>query len=264
MLRNSPGPDWGRRISLGLVPSIAWIAISVFAIRTLRNYAKIPGAVPYEDADTRLGYLFFGHMVLATNLLFILGLQYRGHSMWRLVYSFFPGAGSIRAVARLVIVMALPVAIGLGAGVQYCARLIASGTTRFSRSYLAATMLILIAFGFCEQFNDNDGRYYSIAAENGRLARLAAKLPANCASFYVAAGARGPANPDSFQSQNYMHDAMLVSIVRGIPTLNGRSGKNPPGWSLRDVRAPDYERNVARWIRDNNIQGNVCRLEIDI
>jgi hypothetical protein len=264
ILRTSPGPDWGRRISLGLVPSIAWIAISVFAIRTLRKYAKISGAVPYVDADTRFGYLFFGHMVLATNLLFILGLQYRGHSTWRLVYSFFPGAGSIRAVARLVIVMALPVAIGLGAGVQCCARMIASGTTRFSRCYSAAAVFSLFAFGFCEQFNNSDGRYYSISAENGRLARLAAKLPADCASFYVAAGPRAPANLPSFQNQNYMHDAMLVSILRGIPTLNGRSGKNPPGWSLRDVRGSDYEGNVAQWIRDNDIQGNVCRLEIDV
>jgi len=60
-----------------------------------------------------------------------------------------------------------------------------------------------------------------------------------------------------------MHDAMLVSVTTHVPTVNGRSGKNPPGWSLRDITAPDYEANVRQWLERNNVAGKVCRLEIN-
>jgi len=52
-------------------------------------------------------------------------------------------------------------------------------------------------------------------------------------------------------------------VKRHVPTLNGRSGKNPPDWSLRDVDSADYEQNVARWIRRYQLTGKVCRLALE-
>ena len=263
--KGSAGPDWGRRIGVGLIPSAAWIAISIFGIWIIKKHAK--SAAPTNSAEvneqrwSHLGYLFFGLMILATNFLVFLGLQYQGHSLWKFVYFFFPGARSIRAVARFVIVLALPMAIAFAFAVQQGMQSIARGTNGVARVGLATAMFILITFGLFEQFNSGDGQYYSISAENIRLEKLAAKLPENCSSFYVAAG--GKDNQDGFQNQNYMHDAMFVSLLRHVPTLNGRSGRNPPGWSLRDVRAPEYGENVRRWIERHKVEGDVCRLEID-
>jgi hypothetical protein len=48
-----------------------------------------------------------------------------------------------------------------------------------------------------------------------------------------------------------------------VPTLNGRSGKSPPGWGLSDIRAPDYEREVQKWVASHNLDRGICRLEID-
>ena len=95
------------------------------------------------------------------------------------------------------------------------------------------------------------------------LEKLAAKLPENCSAFYVAAAAPGNSNREDFRDQNYMHDAMLISIRRHVPTLNGRSGKTPPNWSLRNVTAPEYEESVGQWIKRHKVEGNVCRLEIE-
>jgi hypothetical protein len=132
-----------------------------------------------------------------------------------------------------------------------------------TRAWLITATVLVISFGLLEQFNSEDGQYYSISAENARLEKLAGKLPDKCSSFYVATAPAVPAEQDSFQNQNYMHDAMLVSILRGVPTLNGRSGKNPPDWSLRNVRAPEYEENVRRWIARHSITGTVCRLVVE-
>jgi len=154
-------------------------------------------------------------------------------------------------------------AIAFAFAVQYGMQGVTRRKNGVARVCLAAAMLILITFGLFEQLNSGDGQYYSISAENARLEKLAAKLPENCSAFYVAAGALGNNNQEDFGDQNYMHDAMLVSIRRHVPTLNGRSGKIPPGWSLRNVRAPEYEQNVSHWIEQHKLEGNVCRLEID-
>jgi hypothetical protein len=264
--QGSAGPDWGRRVGIGLVPSLAWIGLSVFALWIVKNYSKKAATANNPKMDHRgwahIGYLFFALMVLASNLLVILALQYHGHSLWKFVYWSFPGARSIRAVARYIIVLALPMAIAFTFAVQYGMARISAQKNALTRLGLTAAMLALIIFGLFEQLNGGEGQF-SISAENGRLEKLAAKLPEDCASFYVAAGAGSNRNQDSFRNQNYMHDAMLVSILRGVPTLNGRSGRNPRGWALRNVSAPAYDENVKQWVKRHHIEGNVCRLVID-
>jgi hypothetical protein len=121
----------------------------------------------------------------------------------------------------------------------------------------------LIAFGLGEQFSSGEGNYYSIRAENRRLQRLAAKLPDHCRAFYVTAQWPGNQALPAFQEQQWMHDAMLVSVLRGVPTLNGRSSKSPPAWDLREVTAPDYTARVREWTAVHRLTGEICRLEID-
>jgi hypothetical protein len=261
----SNGPDWGRRVGIGLIPSLTWVGLSIVALLFLRKNSKVRSAErdgQMNDLDSaRIVPLFLAIMILASDVLIVLGLQYRGHSLWKFVYWSFPGGRSIRAVARYVLVLALPMAIAFAFALHHGIARIAAKKNALLRVGLAAAMLIATVFGLFEQFNSGQGQF-SIAAENARLKNLAARLPTDCAVFYVAAGADSR-NTDSFQNQNYMHDAMLVSSLRNIPTLNGRSGRNPPGWSLRDVRAVDYEENVRQWIQRHHIEGNICRLVIN-
>jgi hypothetical protein len=50
------------------------------------------------------------------------------------------------------------------------------------------------------------GDNYSIRAENLRLQWLAAKLPGDCAAFYVTARQTDDQPLDSVQNQQWMHD----------------------------------------------------------
>lgn len=258
------GPDWGRRVGVGLVPSITWLVMSVLGILMIKRHANAKSLTNSCIADWgEAGYVFFALMIVTTNLFYILGLQYRGHTLWHYVYLLFPGATSIRAVARYVIVLSLPIAIAMAFTVQWGVEGVRARGRGSARLSLAIALLAITIFGLFEQFNNGNGQNYSISAENARLQKLAARLPEDCSAFYVAAAAPASNSQADFGDQNYMHDAMLISVTRHVPTLNGRSGKNPPEWFLRNVRAPEYEENVRQWIKRHNISGNVCRLEID-
>ena len=265
ILAHGSGPDWGRRVGIGLIPSMAWVVASAFSLWfILKKGAK---AEPVDCGELRnasprrLGYLFLALMVLATDLFFMLGLQFRGHTLWKLVYLVVPGGGAIRAIARYVIVLALPMAIAFSFMVQLGIEAITQRQKAFTRVSVASVLFLVVTLGLFEQLNSGEGQFYSIRAENARINRLAAKLPEDCSAFYVASASG--ANEGEFGEQNSMHDAMLISIKRHVPTLNGRSAKYPPGWSLRKINATEYEDLVQRWIQHYHISGNVCRLEID-
>ena len=233
------GPDWGRRVGIGLVPTAVWLGLSVFAVKA------------------RLRRPFLALAILAVNQLVVLALQYHGHSLWHVIYKIVPGAQGIRAVSRFMIVAALPMSVAFAFAVECAQQWMGRHAGRH------AALVALVAGGVFEQFSSGEGEFYSIRAENARLQRLAAKLPDGCAAFYVTAHRPGDQPLDSFQNQQWMHDAMLVSILRGVPTLNGRSGKSPPDWALREVTAPDYKAKVQEWIARHKLAGKICSLELD-
>ncbi len=231
--------DWGRCVGIGVVPMVVWLATSILV---LASRGRRP---------------FLTLTVLSVNLLLIFALQYHGHSLWHVINKLVPGAKSIRAVSRVMIFVALPMSVVFGFAIERAWK--RCGTSIGLRGALVA----VIVFGGVEQFSNGAGEYFSIHTENARLRRLAAKLPENCSAFYVTARRPDDQELDSFQNQQWMHDAMFISILQHVPTLNGRSGKSPPGWDLRDITAPDYEAKVREWIKQRHISVDVCRLEID-
>jgi hypothetical protein len=233
------GPDWGRRVGVGAVATLAWLAVSLAALLTRPRRPFLVSAI------------------VAVNVLLLLAFQYRGHSPWRVVYTLVPGGRAIRDVGRFMIVMALPISIAFALAIEAAQRWIGR------RAALRAALVALIVFGAVEQFNRGEGQYFSIRAENQRLQGLAARLPAGCQAFYVTAARRPDGQVRSSESGQWMHDASLVSVMRGVPTLNGRSGKSPRGWALRDVTDPDYEARVRSWITSHKLGGRVCALEIE-
>jgi hypothetical protein len=250
--RVHPLPSTEHNIGIGLVASLTWLAVTGWAVVTVARHAsgrRSDDGVPATD-------LFLALMVLATTLFYVIGMKYwRDVSAWRLVYSLVPGANGLRGVARYVMLLVLPMAIAFAVVVHRTMRRISAHEDARLRQSLAWAMLVIIGFGLGEQF----GRAPSISrtVELARLNRLAATLPEGCTAFYVAAAPeRGKVK------REYQIDAMLISVVRGVPTLNGYSGHVPPGWSLREVEAADYEERVAKWIATHELAGRICRLEI--
>ena len=205
-----------------------------------------------------LGRTFLAVMILSTNIFCVLGLQF-GHTMETGLRPCArsesdPGSGPVCDRACITHGIAFAFAV------QYGIDQIVSRKDVLARACLGVALFLVVTFGVFEQLNDGYEMYYSIPDENARIEKLASQLPGDCSVFYVAAATS--AKEQEFEEQNSMHDAMLVSVRTHVPTLNGRSGKYPTGWSLRNIKATEYEDNVQRWIQQNKISGKVCRLEI--
>jgi len=246
-------------IGIGLVPSMAWVAVSVWAVWTVKKYAE--GRITsdqnrLEATSFEMKYLFLSLAILAAGLFYVIGMKYwNDGSPWRLVYLYFPGASGLRTVARYVTFLSLPMAIAFAFVVHRGMQRIALQKNPRMGMCMAAAMFAVITFGLLEQFGRTAA--FSKSAEIAWLDKLAARLPESCSSFYVVAGpVRRP------MKYEYQIDAMLVSVMRGVPTLNGYSGYVPRGWSLREVEAPDYEEKVKKWIDLHKLGGHICRLEI--
>ena len=140
-------PDWGQHIGIGLIPTTAWLGLSIFAATRRR---QLP---------------FLALTIMSVYLLVLLTIQYHGHSLWHVVYKFVPGATSIRAVSRFMIVAALPMSIAFAFSIQRVQEWAGK------RIGLHVVLVVLIVFGAFEQFNSGAEDYYSIRAENRHLQR---------------------------------------------------------------------------------------------
>jgi hypothetical protein len=239
-LIGEPRPStWGElMVGIGLVPSLAWIALTVASVWLIKK--------------RELGLVFLGVMILATSIFIALGFKVGNHSLWQYVYQHFPGGGAIRAVSRYMIFLTLPMSIAFAYGLQ---RMLQLATTRGLRTAL----LLIAAFGVFEQFGVPriNGAGFSTMVEEKYLKTAAAKLPGDCTAFYVAPGPHA-----NHATAEYQYDAMMISAISRVKTLNASSSQFPRDWNFYFFKNPDYESRVKEWIDSQKISGKVCRLEL--
>ncbi len=241
------------RLGFGLALLLVWSALAWAAFRVLRgNGPNINGKKIYIQ--------FAALTILTTTLFCLLAFQYtENFSPWRLVYNLVPGAGSIRAVSRHVLFLALPMAIALSFACHVLLQK-AAGAKGNLRPLLRGITFLFAGMIVWEQLNLPPFPAFNKDQELNRLEYLSQKLPASCNVFYATVD---PGLP--YTATDIQIDAMLISAVRGVPTLNGYSGQSPPNqsWGLFKVRSAKYGEYVRDWIKLHNIQGNVCELKID-
>jgi hypothetical protein len=238
-------------VGLGVVVSLAWIILTAWALREILRSKRHA-----DDTHEACERAIVAIVILATSGFYAIGMRYPGDvSPWRLVYDFIPGADGLRGVARYVLFLALPMAVVLSLVLDRAMKRISDHHSPAARRPLAMMTAFIVSFGLLEQF----GRSSTVSsrAQISRLSRIASALPEDCTSFYAAP--HPLRRPIKYE---YQIDAMLISAMKNVPTLNGYSGHVPPGWTLREVEAPDYEQRVARWLARHRVGGKVCRLEI--
>ena len=266
IVRPKPAPVYMAELTagIGVFTSLAWIGMTIFGlgtvVKTLRFRSEQTRSKDRLDSR-RVYLLFLGLMILATTLFYCIGMKYgNGHSPWTLVYHFFPGAKAIRAMSRYVIFLTLPMAIGFAYVLDYALKRVLARKRSLARSALMFGLFALAALGVFEQLGifKAGGTGFSKKAETAYLNAMAAKLDGKCVAFYVAA------RPDDIHgAAEYQYDAMMIAVMTQIPTLNGSSSQFPSGWfGLYNIKVPAYEMNVRKWIEQNEIKGNVCRLEL--
>ncbi len=133
-------------------------------------------------------------------------------SPWTGVLWLIPGAGAIRAVARISFLLL----IGLSMGTA----LFLNG---IRRQYVL--ILLVVVMGL-EQVQTTPS--YNKEEIRSEVAQIAKHIPANCKSFYFAIGLSPDKKPRPWFE--YQIDGMWAEIASGIPTVNGFSGNMPPDW----------------------------------
>jgi hypothetical protein len=125
---------------------------------------------------------------------------------WQLLHRVVPGGGAVRAISRAGLMLAIPACVGV-------ALLLA----RLDRRVAAALALA------CALEQGRSMQSYDQHAVRAQVAALAARVPRDCAAFYVVDPTGAP-----MWSSNL--DAMWAQLDCGIPTVNGYAGNFPLTW----------------------------------
>jgi hypothetical protein len=169
-------------------------------------------------------------------------------TLWLWVRSILPGAKAIRSAGRVVLLLGIPVGLGLAFVVD---RLIAR-----NRAWLAALLVVVC---LAEQMTTTAS--FDKQAFRDVVAHEAAMIPAGCRAFLLTPRLSAASQPD------WMIQVvpMWVSMTTGVPTLNGYSGNEAPGWQLRDsaiLSDADEARlaaALAAWTPQHNLDpASVC------
>ncbi len=186
-------------------------------------------------------------------VLVLLVVRVGDHTPWHTVWRLVPGATAIRALGRIELVAALPLVMAWAvlADCLWGAARRRRGGPRWLLSAAVAVVAVVVAL---EQVTTSGMADLDRSAQRALLE--VSPPPSACSSFYVV----DPSGRRPLWAIQV--DAMLISHVVGIPTLNGYSGLAPQGWFLYDPRSPTYEAEVAAWIDRSGAPAGVCSFDL--
>jgi hypothetical protein len=141
-----------------------------------------------------------------------------GHSLWRFIYGWFPGAAAIRAVGRFSVYLLMPASIIVAFTIDRVG-------ARFSR---IAAIVCLLAVGLEQAGSLQGARNYVKAEAQASIDEITRQIRPECSTLLFSWNAeiRPPR----------MHVlGMWAELATGVPTLNGYSGQFPPNWPLGDI-----------------------------
>ena len=166
---------------------------------------------------------------------------------WWLVWKLVPGAGGVRVISRLQLFLIAPI---IAVAVAYLQHL--------SAQVPRHVVVLLAGLVLLEQAEPN-GPMYNHHRELARL--VVPRPPAVCQAFYVSATEGSEIGADVFRIYPHNVEAMVLSELLGLPTINGHSTFDPPDWNFADPLRRDYEARVKVYAARHNITG-LCRLDL--
>lgn len=235
-------PVWGERMT-GMPP----LLVGLFAASLAWLWRGGPTGGHKMD-PARLALL--RALAIGTVATWALTMQVGGVTGWALVYGYVPGAKAARVIARYQIFLALPVVA-----------LVATWLAAHARRLPRFVLLPLVALLLLEQANSYAPLFLDRTTELARL-RAVPDPPAGCRAFYVSA-ARTEQSFDETVADPYNHnsEAMLLSEVLRLPTINGISTFNPPLWPSQIPDDPEYLPAVRAYAEAYGVTG-LCALDL--
>ncbi len=182
-------------------------------------------------------------MLPALAAVIIMATMFGHFSLWRFAHAWLPGAGAIRAIGRIGMILVLPAALG-------CA--FALDALRRRRYHVLSVMLPLLCLG--EQVYR--GPSVDKLAARQRVASVVRQIDPDKRAFFLAY--EQPDDP-AFTAQ----DAAWASLAAGVRTINGDYGNFPPTWRLRDYQERGVPDAAARQHLREALDDWIARQHLD-
>ena len=180
----------------------------------------------------------------------LLPMKFGGKSLWLIAYTFIPGARSLRAIDRIVLIGGL-LAIMIIANALRSLRSREPGDGRPARAQALGIAALLGVIVF-EQFNVGNSAQVD-RSEQVKALVVAPAPPDECRAFYITDS--GPEATVAFISSV---DAMLLAQHFQLPTINGYSGQFPRGYHFYEPTADDYIKYVELWAERFEVTDGLC------
>lgn len=205
----------------GFVPLIA-VGIALHLARTGRLRLHGP------DPGTRIAVIA---IVLATLVLSTLSVG--GHSPWQFFHAWIPGMGSMRAVARVHLLVTLLSGLCLAAVITHL---------QLTRDRLGLALGVGLLFGVVLENGLSNDDYFSKREHRTRAAAFERMIAGeDCDVFFI--------EPDDVYWISHL-DAAWLSMQTRIPTINGYSGWDPQDWPFREARDMSLA-ELTTWLAAN-------------
>jgi len=185
----------------------------------------------------------WGKASLATmGLLMALTLYYTAvWNPWELVAQVFPGAGAIRAVSRIALLLLIPASVALAGRIH---------SIRHTWIKLALMGLVVAEQGM-------NIRTFDASAAQKRIAAIASVASQQDLPFYYVRSLTGNQQPQGREFVAQI-DAMWAGLQANRPTVNGYSGNTPRGWmelnnnnTMSNQETIAMESKVRSWMQRN-------------
>ncbi|MBP0493788.1 hypothetical protein [Roseomonas indoligenes] len=235
----NPGPTTTPDGPHGYGPLVLLAAFLGTVTAVIRAFRPGPGQASAR-LIAALGLVALGLMVLIT--------AWPKVWLWSLVWRVVPGMGAFRVTSRWSLLLAPAVML-------VAAWWVASLRARFGRLLPALLGLLLVVEQIVPLHVGANRR-----EEEARLAAIPSP-PADCRVFIATRPREGVT--DSFILKIYSHnvDAMIAANVLRLPTINGFSTFNPPGWDLADTSGRRYADRARAEAERHNL--NPCGLNFE-
>ena len=236
-----PNRPWWE-VELGYTPVVFALLVTttVVVANGMRRAADVPA-----ERDRWIALL--GIAVLVS---WLVQLDYLGWRPWAVVWTLVPGAKGIRYTFRAQIVANLFGALVVARGLEGLASA-ARGRTGATALVAGLALLLLV-----EQINTQWPATMSRRKQTELIDSIP-PMPTGCRAFYLVPGVE----PKDKPGYEHQADAMMISQVRGFPTVNGYSSWFPDGWDLEEPARPGYAANVRAWAARKGIADGLCGLD---
>jgi hypothetical protein len=180
--------------------------------------------------------------VLTTVVVMVLTTMVDGQTLWRQLVEEVPALGAVRALARVGLLMPLGAAVVLGNWLDHAS----------SRRGRAVVLALLVLAG-AEQLARLDSHRRD--PQRFWVGELASRVDPDAVAFVATRSSdRGGAM--------LVHvDAMLAANLTGVPTVNGASGNEPPGWEglqwarvRNETAAVLFRGAMEDWLRAGGVE----------